>query len=689
MIKSVKIVTVIALIIGLVWTWPTKVHAINPAPAYIDGNTGDSSITVHAFDWSSLQGQTYSWWSQQTIDDYILNNTQLPDFNESITLVFKDGNGVWRLNLPWPESLIPDTPFTDSSWYFFYYPPFNWGRWVNSVGWLYTFVTAAIEEDPAVDNINQYIYNFEPWLGGSNDDGLLVNDWAAYDEYVGRKTRLNKFMYGPDDPNDFVYPFWVDNLVFNLGFPNFDTEHIQWALDNVASGGQVILKGDFSFLPGFYSGGVAPTQSVEITGNDAVIRGGSNTFITGPLPFDPGMDVTIRDLTIEEFSSTGIFILSSPNSVPYGDIIIHNVTLKGARANRLGRFGILIEGRQYPSAFPGWPPLVADSIRITDCHIDLIGEDGSSSIVPYTANDNWKGGQGIVIEEGIGTEEQPVNILVHGNTVRNTSLLGISVFNISGTVVLEYNHIRPGPIGMMVDGYSVGSSGMITVQSLDIWGWGYPGEYARYTISDNTIEKEHTTRADGSTDYTTDTFVMGSNATQGTVVRNNLMTSAQGIERGSFLFFNSISDADIRDNTCSGTAFVGINLPGNPRNNVLKRNDLSGLLTNLAQIWLRGEGNSLKNNDIGPPGQWGGIGVLGADNQLVNNTFHGDYPGWSVEFGPDESPFEKGCIVFGSSSVNNRAVATKLADQPHGFDVCGQILDRGTNNLVPGYEKCE
>ena len=138
--KSLRIATTIALIAGLAWIGPSETYASNPYPNYIDGNAGDPSITVRAFNWRSLEEQTYRWWKQSTIDDYILEDTPLPvNYDGEYNVVVKK-NGVWKLNLPWPETLFPDTIFNESpwgAWYYFYYPDYDWGIWVNSVGWLY------------------------------------------------------------------------------------------------------------------------------------------------------------------------------------------------------------------------------------------------------------------------------------------------------------------------------------------------------------------------------------------------------------------------------------------------------------------------------------------------------------------------------------------------------------------------
>jgi hypothetical protein len=566
----------------------------------------------------------------------------------------------------------------------FFYPPYDWGSWVNSVGWLYTFATEAIGLSSAkASDINQYIYNYEPWFGGSVI-GLQGNDESVYDMYVDRKTRLNTFLY--DD-----YPNLVD---VNLAPYRFDIDHIQWALENVAEGGRVILQGDFSFMSGWESGGVAPTQSVEIVGEDAVIRGGHFVFLVGVFPHAPRMDVTIRDLTVEDYSAEGIFFTSgsffSPDTGTFGDIVIHNVTMRGARASLAeNKWGILVEGWQFPGAPPGRPPLIADNITITNCNIDIVGNGEGNPIVPYTVNDNWRRGLGIAIENGIGTLDHPVNIVVRGNTVKNTSLVGITVVNIVGNALVENNHILPGSVGLLSYGFDVGTVGIQSIQTLDVpWGgYGYPGEYARYTIAYNTIEKVPTTKADGSFDPSW-TFAMNIDGTKSTVVRNNAITSAQDIDNGSFIDVQTVRDAIVKDNSFLGTGFLAIDMYDNSSNNHFIHNDLSELHTGLMSILLHGEGNSAKNNNIGPPGQWGGLGLRGSNNSAVNNIFHGDYPGWSEEFGPDGSPVEKGCVAFSSVSNNNMVTEIKLAGAPNGFDICGQVLDFGINNFVPGYEKC-
>jgi hypothetical protein len=231
--------------------------------------------------------------------------------------------------------------------------------------------------------------------------------------------------------------------------------------------------------------------------------------------------------------------------------------------------------------------------------------------------------------------------------------------------------------------------GIESCQTLNTpWGgWGYPGEYARYTIEDNMLDKVGTTRADGKFDPSW-TYAIGITGTKDTVVRNNHMTSEQNIDNGSFMDAQTVQDAVVKYNFFFGTGSLAIHMYDNSSNNHFKNNDLSGLQTGVMSIRLYGEGNSANNNDIGPPGQWGGIVINGSSNSAVNNTFHGNYPGWSEEFGPDGSPVEKGCVALGSVSNNNIVTNIKLADSPSGFDICDQVLDFGINNFVPGYEKC-
>jgi hypothetical protein len=88
--------------------------------------------------------------------------------------------------------------------------------------------------------------------------------------------------------------------------------------------------------------------------------------------------------------------------------------------------------------------------------------------------------------------------------------------------------------------------------------------------------------------------------------------------------------------------------------------------------------NSVKNNDFEPGGLYGGIHCAGFKNYIGNNTFHWDYPGWA----------ESGFVLLGEQSQKNHVVALKKATPPHGFDLCGQVVDLGKNNKIPGYKKC-
>jgi hypothetical protein len=84
------------------------------------------------------------------------------------------------------------------------------------------------------------------------------------------------------------------------------------------------------------------------------------------------------------------------------------------------------------------------------------------------------------------------------------------------------------------------------------------------------------------------------------------------------------------------------------------------------------------NNDFGPGGNSGGIYCAGSENIFVNNTFHGDYPGWPAN----------GFLLLDAESYDNHVVSLKKETPPHGFDICDQVMDLGTNNKIPGYRKC-
>ena len=89
--------------------------------------------------------------------------------------------------------------------------------------------------------------------------------------------------------------------------------------------------------------------------------------------------------------------------------------------------------------------------------------------------------------------------------------------------------------------------------------------------------------------------------------------------------------------------------------------------------------NLLFGNKIGSPGSNGGIWCAGDENRIVENTFHGDYQGWTTG---------AGFILLDSGSEYNEVAGLKKATPPHGFDICDQVLDDGTNNRIVGYEKC-
>jgi hypothetical protein len=120
-------------------------------------------------------------------------------------------------------------------------------------------------------------------------------------------------------------------------------------------------------------------------------------------------------------------------------------------------------------------------------------------------------------------------------------------------------------------------------------------------------------------------------------------------------------------------------------------NDFSSF-TGDFQVWMTdlGSRGTIARNSFGPADS-AGVKCHGRDNQFVNNHFYGPYRGWtSAASGP-------GLFWFTLESHANTVAAAKLNDSPHGFDLCGQVLDETDNpatpeydgvNNIPGYEKC-
>jgi hypothetical protein len=254
----------------------------------------------------------------------------------------------------------------------------------------------------------------------------------------------------------------------------------------------------------------------------------------------------------------------------------------------------------------------------------------------------------------------------------------MGITDIAGAFTIKDNIFRPGIKAVNYSG--TGANGIWVNQSgifFDLPGGvgNYQPDWVRGTIENNDVTCEPNTFNNGAR-------ALGILAFRqvGTVIKNNIIRVDDGI---TCIGIDDGSDGfTVQGNVCSGSGlFEAIGVRGTAKNISINENDSSAAtpLYNQVSIWSGGEDISVVNNKIGPPGLLGGIFCDSFDNHIISNTFYGDYLGWSTSVG---------FVLLGGLSSNNMVVSCKNGTPPHGFDICDQIIDIGTNNTVPGYESC-
>ena len=146
-----------------------------------------------------------------------------------------------------------------------------------------------------------------------------------------------------------------------------------------------------------------------------------------------------------------------------------------------------------------------------------------------------------------------------------------------------------------------------------------------------------------------------------------------------------IDGAVITNNTITGQGGSAIYVEdrGNAGKNwVLKNNDLSGFNAFNSSILLGSATSNcmVQGNKIGTGGL-AGIYSGGAGNQITNDNFMGNYPGWTSPYVDQYgNPIGAGCVLLAGSARNNVVNALKNGVDSFGHDVCNQVLD------LPEYE---
>jgi hypothetical protein len=227
----------------------------------------------------------------------------------------------------------------------------------------------------------------------------------------------------------------AQTVVVGTGNPDIDVPAVQVAIDK---GGQVILKGHFSFnrpptivpaLPGFPLATILVSKSVEILGTQdeetATIEGGTEPFEVEAR----GSDVTIEGLRFIDPKGGAINVLAASG------LVIASNKIEGVEPlpNPFNT-GIGINTSTFPTPTqPGHPDWVSGTLVIMNNDIDMAGG---------TSVDNTLG----ITIFSVGVTGAEVQAYVSGNKIRNTTEPAINFRRVVGQAYIERNVVATGSV---------------------------------------------------------------------------------------------------------------------------------------------------------------------------------------------------------------------------------------------------
>lgn len=259
--------------------------------------------------------------------------------------------------------------------------------------------------------------------------------------------------------------------VVGTGDPKVDIPAVQAA---VARGGQVVLKGHFSFdapptiaeLPSVLFGGVPLGMvlvSKEVTisgarddqGEMTSIDGGTNPFYVDA----PGAPVTIQGLHFKHSQAVAIrAVAASGLAIAFNRI--EGISRDG-NAGFAAAVAVLTNTTATPTVNnPGKPENVSGTVSIVNNDIDVQGMPRTNFLA--------------IIVMAVGkSPDNEVDLYISGNNIRNSTERPINVYNVGGRASIERNVITTG----MVVGSAAPSSDVIHITG-----------YGSYLIAHNTID---------------------------------------------------------------------------------------------------------------------------------------------------------------------------------------------------------
>ncbi len=489
-----------------------------------------------------------------------------------------------------------------------------------------------------------------------------------------------------------------------------DVVNVQWAVDNVASGGTVVLKAaNQGGLPTAFNFGtitfgyITLNNSLTLRG-EAIVRDTTGGWITE--------GTTIKGGTIMRWGTNGTFPLPS---VMLKDIIFDGFSHGAIRVRASAGYNE-ISGCTFKNFRAGGTPYGAFPITAYG-GVALSGIEGVSGTLRVMNNFF---GRPVKAD---GSPENNINSLIYfanchleleisGNTIEDCIWGGFVVFGNKGHTVISKNAINK--TGSYLLGGAI-SVGIYATNSLFVSGYTYDGSSE---ITDNTITIGSPQDALSTTNSfgiviakypPTQTFPEFPGVSpmpvpagvhhlvSGNTIRMYRNSVTQGLNPAAIGCLGDASATTWSNNTVEGEAVKGIQLsrtlpaymtPANTdafvTNNEFYSNNLTGFVAGSYQVSLDSSSNAneFRNNDYGPA-ELAGTFVLGSNNTLVNENFWGMYPG---TIGDPSVP----CMWLATGAVGNAVSAGKYGQALQGFDICTQIYleDTPTQNNVNGYEKC-
>jgi hypothetical protein len=424
----------------------------------------------------------------------------------------------------------------------------------------------------------------------------------------------------------FTGSLYAGTTVMGQNNPALDVEAVQNAVN---AGGKILLIGTFDFGQGM----VNITNSVEITGPATI----NNAFSAFRMPGAPEADIKISNITIN-MAYIPILVQGDGKNLTIDNVYINGILLEEIEPGlgyRYARKGIWIAGpNQWWTRPLPWPAPTDDyyndpsrfkyeNIIITNCYVDGVGVNPADGAPwnPYTgSSERDPRSCSILVAWGIGTLNQPANVLVEGNTVINFTYVTIALTDIVGTGTVKNNTTKKGDTGILYypPGYPPFSFDIVVGNHYRGSGWGDGPDYSNYTVIGNAIEEVPQTFPDGSPYYGTNfaLFVFG---IDGAIVRKNEIISNNA---NCKVLLSGVNETYFGQNKFNGQAnavFGGIiSLAGISSNNVFVGNNLANLTTPSPTYFLT---ETTKFNTVrGFTGGSDSVVDLGTENYLTGVT---------------------------------------------------------------------